>query len=93
MAVESADKGVMPKEAQASVANSDQGHNRTAVVNEKYADETLRLVEAHGKEIAPLTEDGEKHIIKKLYLHVMGLLLAINLLLFVSSLHMTRPCT
>lgn len=83
MAAESIEKDATSKEAQAVLADSDHGPNRTAVVAEKYADETLRLIEAHGKKVAPLTEEGEKRIVKKLYLHVMGLLLAINLLLFV----------
>lgn len=82
----------MSKETSAVLAGSDHGHNHTAVVAEKYADETLRLVEAHGKDVASLTEEGEKRLVKKLYLHVMGLLLAINLLLFVrvSLLSMNR---
>ncbi len=53
------------------------------VVNEKYADVTLRILEDHGDEFGPLTPDKEKKLRRKLYLHVMGLLSAINLLLFV----------
>lgn len=55
-----------------------------AVVSEKYADETLRLVEKYGDDFGPLTPEKEAKLRKKLYLHVMGLLSAINLLLFVS---------
>ena len=83
MATELMQRDTISKEAQTAIAGSDQGPNRKAVIAEKYADETLRLIEAHGKEIAPLTPEGEKRIVKKLYLNVMGLLLAINLLLFV----------
>lgn len=53
------------------------------VVNEKYADVTLRILEDHGDEFGPLTPDKEKKLRRKLYWHVMGLLSAINLLLFV----------
>lgn len=58
--------------------------NDTAVVSEKFADETLRLVEKYGDDFGPLTPEKEKKLRRKLYLHVMGLLSAINLLLFVS---------
>lgn len=60
------------------------GPDRTTVVAEKYADETLRIIEDHGKEFEPLTPERERVLVRKLYLHVMGLLLAINLVLFVS---------
>ena len=53
------------------------------VVNEKYADVTLRILKDHGDEFGPLTPDKEKKLRRKLYWHVMGLLSAINLLLFV----------
>lgn len=53
------------------------------VVNEKYADVTLRILEDHGDEFGPLTPDKEKELRRKLYWHVMGLLSGINLLLFV----------
>jgi hypothetical protein len=56
-----------------------------AVVSEKYADVTLRLVEEHGADFGPLTPEMEKKIRWKLYLYIMGLLSAINLLLFVSQ--------
>ncbi len=54
------------------------------VVAEKYADETLRIIEEHGAHVGPLTPDAEKALRRKTYWHVMGLLSAINLLLFVS---------
>lgn len=55
-----------------------------AVVGAKYADETLRLVEQYGQSFGSLTAEREKQLRRKCYWHVMGLLLAINLLLFVS---------
>lgn len=55
-----------------------------AVICEKYADETLRIVEEYGKDFAPLTAEGEKKLRMKCYWYVIGLLSAINLLLFVS---------
>lgn len=56
----------------------------TTVVSEKYADETLRIIEDHGGDFGPLTPEKEKLLRRKLYINVMGLLSAINLLLFVS---------
>lgn len=53
------------------------------IVNEKYADVTLRILEDHGDEFGPLTPEKETKLRRKLYWHVMGLLSAINLLLFV----------
>ncbi|KAF7561612.1 hypothetical protein G7046_g2530 [Stylonectria norvegica] len=55
------------------------------VVSEKYADVTLRIVEDHGKDFGPLTPENEKKLRRKLYLYVMGLLSAINLLLFIDK--------
>ncbi|WRT64222.1 uncharacterized protein IL334_001151 [Kwoniella shivajii] len=65
--------------------NGQNGTFKTIAVSEKYADETLRLVEAHGAEFGPLTSEKEKRLKWKLYLHVMGLLSAINLLLFIDK--------
>lgn len=58
---------------------------KTVTVAEKYADQTLRIIEDHGDEFGPLTTAKETKLRRKLYLHVMGLLLAINLLLFVRT--------
>ena len=63
---------------------SQEAPTDAAVVSEKFADETLRIVEKYGDDFGPLTTEKEKKLRKKLYLHVMGLLSAINLLLFVS---------
>ncbi|KAK7422180.1 hypothetical protein QQZ08_009648 [Neonectria magnoliae] len=56
-----------------------------AVVSEKYADETLRIIEDHGDDFGPLTPEKEKLLRRKLYINVMGLLSAINLLLFIDK--------
>lgn len=63
--------------------------DETKVISEKFADETLRIVEEHGSEFGPLTPEKEKKLRRKLYWHIMGLLSAINLLLFVSHLEAT----
>lgn len=55
-------------------------------VAEKYADVTLRLIEDHGDEFGPLTPEKEKKLRRKLYLHIMVLVSAINIFLFVSRL-------
>lgn len=54
-------------------------------VAEKYADVTLRLVEDHGDDFGPLTPEKEKKLRRKLYLHVMVLVSAINFMLFVGD--------
>ena len=74
---------------EANVYSQDTGGETVAVVEEKYADVTLRIVEEHGEDFAPLTPEGEKKLRRKLYWHVMGLLSAINLLLFVSRTSFT----
>lgn len=53
-------------------------------VAEKNADVTLRLLEKHGDEFGPLTPEAEKKLRRKLYLRLMTLLSAINIMLFVS---------
>lgn len=55
-------------------------------VTEKYADVTLRLIEDHGDEFGPLTPEKEKLLRRKLYRHIMTLISAINIILFVSDL-------
>jgi len=54
-------------------------------VKERDADVTLRIIEEHGHEFGSLTPEAEKKLRRKLYWHVMGLVSAINLVLFVSS--------
>ncbi|KAK8073985.1 allantoate permease of the major facilitator superfamily, partial [Apiospora phragmitis] len=51
-------------------------------VTEKYADATLRLLEGHGDDFGPLTPEAEKKLRRKLYLRLMILLSAINIMLF-----------
>lgn len=52
---------------------------------EKYADVTLRLAEEYGHIVLPLTPEGDMKLNKKLYLHMMLLICAINLVMFVSA--------
>lgn len=69
-----------PKGAVQSVVQADRPK---PVLSEKYADETLRLVEEYGDQVGPLTPEKESKLRFKLYLYMMGLISAINLLLFV----------
>lgn len=54
-------------------------------VEERNADVTLRLLEKHGHEFGPLTPEAEKKLRRKLYLRIMLLLSAINIMLFVRT--------
>lgn len=67
---------------QAYGSATQDGKNLTTIA-ERYADQTLRIIEDHGDEFGPLTPEKEMKLRRKLYWHVMGLLSAINLLLFV----------
>jgi hypothetical protein len=70
-------------EAKVSDSTTSSTQEAETVINAKYADVTLRILEDHGDEFGPLTPEKEKQLRRKLYWHVMGLLSAINLLLFV----------
>jgi len=54
------------------------------VIDQKYADETLQLVEEYDSTFGPITPEFEKKLRWKLYLHLTVLITAINLMLFVS---------
>ncbi|RSL43831.1 hypothetical protein CEP53_011517 [Fusarium sp. AF-6] len=54
-------------------------------VTEKYADVTLRLIEEHGDNVAPLTPEHAAKVKRKLYLRLMGLLSMINIMLFIDK--------
>lgn len=60
-------------------------NSHAQTVQEDYADVTLRIVEEHGDEFGPLTPEKEKKLRRKLYLHIMGLMSVINIILFVSQ--------
>lgn len=60
-------------------------NSHAQTVQEDYADVTLRIVEEHGDEFGPLTPEKEKKLRMKLYLHIMGLMSVINIILFVSQ--------
>ncbi|QKD59400.2 major facilitator superfamily domain-containing protein [Fusarium oxysporum Fo47] len=79
------DMGVKEDSKDLSRVQSREKEGETAIVSEKYADVTLRLVEEHGDQFGPLTPEKEKKLRRKLYWHVMGLLSAINLLLFIDK--------
>lgn len=57
-------------------------------ISESYADETLRLVEEHGKEFGTLTPEATKALKRKTQRWLIFLLCFINLMLFVRS----GPC-
>ncbi|GAB1197924.1 hypothetical protein APSETT444_007230 [Aspergillus pseudonomiae] len=54
-------------------------------VEEKYADVTLRIIEDHGDEFGPLSPEKENKLRRKLYLNIMVLLSAINIVLFIDK--------
>lgn len=64
--------------------------SKAKTVAEKNADVTLRLLEKHGDEFGPLTPEAEKKLRRKLYLRVMTLLSAINIMLFVRTTRWVR---
>ncbi|KAI9926180.1 hypothetical protein ASPWEDRAFT_53422 [Aspergillus wentii DTO 134E9] len=60
-------------------------HSHARTVEENYADVTLRIIEDHGDQFEPLTPEKEKKLRRKLYLHIMGLVSVINIILFVDK--------
>lgn len=73
--------GVDPKALSPELPVSENG----VTVQEKDADVTLHILERYGDDFGPLSPKKEKKLRGKLYWHVMGLLSAINLLLFVCA--------
>jgi hypothetical protein len=54
------------------------------VIDQKYADETLQLVEQYDSTFGPPTPEFERKLRWKLYLHITVLITVVNLMLFVS---------
>lgn len=52
-------------------------------IDARNADVTLRLLEEHGHEFGPLTEEKEKKLRRTIYWRLMTLLSAVNIVLFV----------
>lgn len=77
--------------AEPTATESPSPKNERAI-DTKYADETLRILELHGDSVGPLTAEKEKKLRRKLYWRIFGLLSAINLLLFVSSILKPLVC-
>ncbi|UNI15309.1 hypothetical protein JDV02_001852 [Purpureocillium takamizusanense] len=73
------------KEGTAGRAEGPPAGGDEVVVAEKYADETLRIVEEHGARVGPLTPDAEKALRRKTYWHVLGVLWTINSVLIVDK--------
>lgn len=65
-------------------AGSDQSLSGAGkVVSERAADETLRLVEEHGGDVGALRPEIEKTLKRKIYVHVLLLVIIIDLMLYV----------
>lgn len=77
--------------AEPTATESPSPKNERAI-DTKYADETLRILELHGDSVGLLTAEKEKKLRRKLYWRIFGLLSAINLLLFVSSILKPLVC-
>ncbi|KAJ4505544.1 hypothetical protein HRR83_008543 [Exophiala dermatitidis] len=75
----------MGKDELTNVKDEGTAQPTTVTVKEKYADETLRIIEEHGDDFGPLTPEQEKKLVRKLHWHVMGLLSAINIMLFIDK--------
>lgn len=74
------------KEVQSTNSRVEKSQRVAKTIKEKYADVTLKLIEQHGDEFGPLAPDKKRKLRWKLYLNIMGLLSAINVILFVSIL-------
>lgn len=55
------------------------------IISERAADETLRLVEEHGSNVGVLTPESEKKLKRKIYVHVLLLVIIIDLMLYASD--------
>lgn len=65
-------------------ADSDQcSKGQGKIISERAADETLRLVEEHGNDVGVLTPESEKVLKRRIYLHVLLLVIIIDLMLYV----------
>lgn len=54
-------------------------------ISERFADETLRLVEEHGDKFGPLTPEATKKLKRKTQQWLLFILCFINLMLFVRA--------
>ncbi|KZF19152.1 permease of the major facilitator superfamily [Xylona heveae TC161] len=69
----------------AELSKSNESIAEGVVVEEKYADETLRLVQEYGDSFGPLTPEADRKLRWKLYRWIMGFVLVINLMLFIDK--------
>jgi len=65
--------------------NKNEASSTTLIVSERFADETLNFVEEHDASFGPLTKEREDRLKWKLYAWVVGMVLVIDLMLFVSG--------
>lgn len=82
------EKGVQPevrRETKLSKETAETHPQKGKSVEDRNADVTLRLLEEHGDKFGPLTPEAEKKLRRKLYLRVMLLLSAVNIMLFVDK--------
>lgn len=55
------------------------------IISDRAADETLRIIEEHGNDVGELTPESEKTLERKIYVHVLLLVIIIDLMLYVSG--------
>jgi hypothetical protein len=66
---------------------------QTKSISERSADVTLRFIEQYADTVGPLTPEKEKKLRRKLYFHILTMLIITNLMLFVSDIQGdTRRC-
>ncbi|KNG89397.1 hypothetical protein ANOM_001849 [Aspergillus nomiae NRRL 13137] len=75
----------MPRRAMSNKEEETTTRKAAKTVEEKYADVTLRIIEDHGDEFGPLSPEKENKLRRKLYLNIMVLLSAINIVLFIDK--------
>lgn len=78
----------MPQEEKTptAIAEPSRLSQQLKAVTARDADETLKLIEEYGSDIPPLSPQGLKSLRLKLYFRLILLLIAVNLMLFVSCI-------
>lgn len=62
------------------------------IISDRAADETLRIIKEHGKDVGELTPEFEKTLKRKVYIHVLLLVIIIDLMLYVSGYSWDLVC-
>lgn len=71
-----------------TVAADQSSSEARRIISDQAADETLRLIEEHGDDVGELTTQNERRLKRKIYLHVLLLVVIIDLMLYVGG----TPC-